>query len=80
MFSVFRYGGFNLLNMYFVLQQSDVSNSLTWNPIDPEIVCPIHKHFKVAPCMFKPNRISLNIEMISMLLYYFITYKNIIDI
>lgn len=51
--------------MYFVLQQTDVSDSLTWNSIDPNIVCPIHEHFKVAPCMFKPNPISFDIENIS---------------
>lgn len=61
----FRYGGFNLLNMYFVLQQSEVSESLTWNAIDATVICPIHEHFKVAPCMFRPNVETININEIS---------------
>ncbi|CAI6363938.1 unnamed protein product [Macrosiphum euphorbiae] len=60
-----EYGGFNLLNMYFVLQQTEVSDSLVWNPIDWKILCPIHKYFKVAPCMFRPNPEELDIQMIS---------------
>ncbi|CAH1736126.1 unnamed protein product [Aphis gossypii] len=42
------YGGFNLLNMYFVLQQAEVSNSLVWNPIDSGVLCPIHNYFNIA--------------------------------
>lgn len=52
--------------MYFVLQQTKVLNSLTWNPIDAQVICPIHEHFKVAPCMFRPNPTLINIKMISM--------------
>ncbi|XP_050428665.1 uncharacterized protein LOC126838350 [Adelges cooleyi] len=59
------YGGFNLLNMYFVLQQSEVPDSLTWVPIDNNIICPIHEHFKIAPCMFRPNPTPLKIEAIT---------------
>lgn len=53
--------------MYFVLQQSEVSESLTWNPIDATVICPIHEHFKVAPCMFRPNVETININDISAL-------------
>jgi len=56
--------------MYFVLQQTDVSDSLVWNPIDSQVLCPIHKYFNIAPCMFRPNPEELDIQIISML--YFI--------
>ncbi|XP_025200311.1 uncharacterized protein LOC112598152 [Melanaphis sacchari] len=59
------YGGFNLLNMYFVLQQTEVSDSLVWNPIDSKVVCPIHNYFNIAPCMFKPNHEELDIKIIT---------------
>uniref|UniRef100_A0A2S2NRB6 NMDA receptor-regulated protein 2 n=2 Tax=Schizaphis graminum TaxID=13262 RepID=A0A2S2NRB6_SCHGA len=59
------YGGFNLLNMYYVLQQTDVSDSLVWNPIDSQVLCPIHKYFNIAPCMFRPNPEELNIQIIT---------------
>ncbi|XP_015370182.1 PREDICTED: uncharacterized protein LOC107166134 isoform X3 [Diuraphis noxia] len=59
------YGGFNLVNMYLVLQQTEVSDSLVWNPIDWQILCPIHNYFKVAPCMFRPNFNNLDINTIS---------------
>lgn len=59
------YGGFNLLNMYFVLQQTEISDSLVWNPIDSEILCPIHNYFRVAPCMFRPNFEGLDVQNIS---------------
>lgn len=59
------YGGFNLFNMYFVLQQTEVSDSLVWNPIDWKTLCPIHNYFKVAPCMFRPNPNELDIQSIS---------------
>lgn len=50
--------------MYYVLQQSDVSDSLAWNPVDSLMVCPIHEHFKVAPCMFRPNQGKLDVQTI----------------
>lgn len=59
------YGGFNLLNMYFILQQTAPSDSLAWNPIDPKVTCPIHEYFKIAPCMFKPNPVLLDIRTIN---------------
>jgi len=51
--------------MYFVLQQTEITNLLTWNPIDAEVVCPIHEHFKVAPCMFRPNPTLFNVQVLS---------------
>ncbi|XP_050529480.1 uncharacterized protein LOC126899028 isoform X2 [Daktulosphaira vitifoliae] len=59
------YGGFNLLNMYLVLQQAEVSNSLTWIQIDKEVICPIHEYFKVAPCMFRPTPIPFKVDEIN---------------
>lgn len=50
--------------MYFVLQQTDVSESLSWNPIDAEVLCPIHEHFKIAPCMFRTNSNLFNSQNI----------------
>lgn len=52
--------------MYFVLQQTEVSDSLTWNPIDAAVICPIHEYFKIAPCMFRPNVIKINMRDLSM--------------
>lgn len=63
---VFRYGGYNLLNMHYILGEANVADSLTWNPIDEHIICPIHEHFKVPPCMFRPSPTMLNIRIISM--------------
>jgi len=62
--------------MYFVLQQSEVSDSLVWNPIDREI-CPIHNYFRVAPCMFRPNPDQLDIQTISMLYFNIYGYSKL---
>ncbi|XP_029341192.1 uncharacterized protein LOC107882552 [Acyrthosiphon pisum] len=51
--------------MCFILQQTEVSDSLVWNPIDCEILGPIHNYLKVAPCMFRPNPDQLDIQTIS---------------
>lgn len=67
------YGGFNLLNMYFVLQQAEVSDSLVWNPIDSGVLCPIHNYFNIAPCMFRPNPENLDIQKITQLVDKFNT-------
>lgn len=53
--------------MITVLRDSEVTESLTWKPIDTEVLCPIHEYFKIAPGMFMPNFTKLKIKAISML-------------
>ncbi|VVC29676.1 Hypothetical protein CINCED_3A005278 [Cinara cedri] len=59
------YGGFNLLNMHYILGETEVPELLTWNPIEENVICPIHDHFKVPPCMFRPTPTMLNIRIIN---------------